>query len=176
MRPSRTAAFLLVLALFGAAPAATSAQTPGSAPDGVPEAELRSLIDRMVRQVNDHRAFNGVGPVRLESRLAAAAQAHADDMIRRDYFDHRGPDGRGMQDRATAAGYPWRLIAENLGAGFSSPVATADSWMTSPAHRANMLDPDHVHIGVGYARPPESGEGRARYRHYWVILLGAPAR
>lgn len=174
MRPSRAASFLLLAGLAGVLsfPPALSAQT---AEASVTPAERAALAARIVRQVNHHRALNGLPAVTTERRLGIAAQAHADDMARRDYFDHRAPDGRGMQDRAAAAGYPWRTLAENLGAGLSSPESTVDSWMTSPGHRANMLDPQHVHIGVGYARPP-AGTKAPRYGHYWVILLGAPSR
>lgn len=172
MRPSRTAALFLVLAYIGAAPAASQVRAPAD----VPAAERSALVERMIRRVNYHRALNGAPPVRNERRLARAAQAHADDMVRRDYFDHRSPDSRGMQDRAISAGYPWRLLAENLGAGLSTPEQTADAWMTSPGHRANMIDPGYVDIGVGYARPPEGAGTKVRYDVYWVILLGAPAR
>lgn len=177
MRPSRTAAFLLLAGLAGALsfPSAPSAQAGAGAAASVTPAARAALTARIVRQVNHHRALNGVPAVRAERRLGEAAQAHADDMATRDYFDHRAPDGRGMQDRAAAAGYPWRTLAENLGAGLSSPESTVDSWMTSPGHRANMLDPQHVHIGVGYAQPGSGGK-RPRFGQYWVILLGAPAR
>ncbi len=37
--------------------------------------------------------------------------------------------------------------------------------MNSSGHRANILDPDFTHIGVGYA---SSNSG---YRHYWVQMF-----
>jgi uncharacterized protein YkwD len=172
VRPSR-AALLLLVALAGALPAVP---VPASAQSGPPsDEETAALTARMIRHVNRLRAQNGAAPLVEDRRLDAAARAHAEDMVRRDFFDHRSPDGRGMQDRAAAVNYPWRELAENLGAGLSSPEATADAWMTSPAHRTNMLSPDHLQIGVGYARAPETGK-RPRFSHYWVILVGAPAR
>lgn len=29
--------------------------------------------------------------------------------------------------------------------------------MNSPGHRANILDPDHTHVGIGFAYNPETG-------------------
>ena len=172
MRPSR-AALLLAAALASAAVLpSVSVQAQGTAPTAQ---ELTALTARMIRHVNQLRAQNGSAPLVEDRRLDAAARAHAEDMVRRDFFDHRSPDGRGMQDRAASVGYPWRTLAENLGAGLSSPEQTADAWMTSPAHRTNMLSPDHLQIGVGYARAPQTGK-RPRYSHYWVIVVGAPAR
>ncbi|MDV7402400.1 CAP domain-containing protein, partial [Arthrospira platensis SPKY1] len=51
--------------------------------------------------------------------LARAAQRHADDMRRNHFFDHDGSDGSTMSSRATAAGYRWRSIAENIAWGYA---------------------------------------------------------
>lgn len=119
--------------------------------------------------------MNGAAPLTLSARLSDAAQKHAEDMSRRDFVDHRSPDGRGLQDRITSAGYPWRAIAENLATGQSSPESAVQSWMTSPNHRDNLLNRDFLEAGVGYAVP--SGEGkRPRYSHYWVVVFGARSR
>ncbi len=45
-------------------------------------------------------------------------------------------------------------FAENIATGFGtteSEIATnlVESWMNSPGHRANILNPDYTHIGVG---------------------------
>jgi uncharacterized protein YkwD len=40
--------------------------------------------------------------------------------------------------------------------------------MASPGHRANLLDPDVRHVGVGYAYRTDT-----RLHHYWVMVFGA---
>ena len=164
MRPDRVIAVVFAVVLTAVACSGAAQQS-----------SRERIVEQVLQQVNQHRALNGVPAVRLEKRLTGAAQAHAEDMVRRDYLDHRSPDGRGMQDRAVAAGYPWRLIAENVAAGLSSPVSTVNSWMTSPGHRDNLLGADYVDAGIGYAQAPAEGR-RPRYGYYWVIMLGAPAR
>ena len=133
------------------------------------------VANQVLREINQQRALNGAGPLKLNRRLTSAARNHADDMVKRDYLEHRSPNGRGLTDRVTSAGYPWRAVAENLAAGNSSVNGTVRSWMTSPGHRDNMLNPDYSEAGVGYAR--FSGDGkRPRYDHYWVVVFAAPSR
>ena len=109
MRPDRRLVALAVLALAIFAPTFSHADTERTRP-----------IDGLLREVNMQRELNGAGPLRLNKRLSAAAQKYAEDMAKRDFFDHRSPDGRGYQERITSEGYQWRAIAENLGAGLSS--------------------------------------------------------
>ena len=136
---------------------------------------LDRTVSRMLKHVNMQRAMNGERPLVLNRRLTSAAQNHAEDMVRRDFLDHKSPDGRGLQDRVASAGYPWRAIAENVAAGLSSPESTTESWMTSPGHRDNMLNREYMEAGIGYATPPADGK-RPRYSHYWVIVFGARSR
>ncbi len=63
--------------------------------------------DRVVTLVNGERSKAGCGAVHTDTRLAAAAQGHSDDMAARGYFDHVTPEGRTLADRADAAGYPY---------------------------------------------------------------------
>src|SRR5688572_23644697 len=70
-------------ATAGAAPIPASAPAPEVAGDPAFQAGLNAL-----------RAQHGLSPARPDARLAAAAQLHAEDMIRQGYFDHVSRDGR----------------------------------------------------------------------------------
>ena len=133
------------------------------------------VANQVLREINQQRASNGVGPLILNRTLASAAQKHAEDMVKRDYLEHRSPDLRGLTDRVTSAGYPWHAVAENLAAGNLPVNRTVQSWMTSPSHRDNMLNPDYSEAGVGYAFFSDDGK-RPRYDHYWVVVFAAPSR
>ncbi len=163
MRRSVAAALVLLLSAWTAAPA------PAQQPD------YGSLQKKVLELVNQQRSLNGLRPLALDDRLNRAAQAHAENMAKRDFFDHQAPDGSQVADRAVRVGYPWRLIGENLAAGHLSERGVVNGWMISPAHRDNMLNPDFTEMGVGFARP--SPEGRQpRFNHYWTVVFGAPAR
>lgn len=167
MRPDRLFLTFLAAFLFAVVPPANSDQISDQARD--------RIVERVLKHVNQQRAMNGAGPLTLNARLTDAAQKHAEDMVRRDFVEHRSPDGRALQDRIASVGYPWRAIAENLAAGQSSPESSVQSWMTSPAHRDNMLSQDYLEAGIGYAVP--TGEGkRPRYKHYWVVVFAARSR
>src|SRR3954471_11879552 len=49
---------------------------------------------RIVRLTNGSRRQAGVKPVTMDERLMAAARAKLFDMLKKDYFAHRAPDGR----------------------------------------------------------------------------------
>ena len=56
-----------------------------------------------------------------------------------------------------AAGITYSSAGENIAAGQSSPQNVMDSWMNSPGHRKNILNPDFEYIGVGLARGGSNG-------------------
>ena len=116
----------------------------------------------MIDRVNALRAQNGMGPVAPNPALESAALAHARDMSRRGYFDHRSPDGRGVGERVRGAGYQWCGVAENIALGQTSIPEAFDSWRTSPGHRANMLG---GYSEIGIARAPGNN---------WVMVLAQP--
>ena len=102
--------------------------------------------------VNEERAKYNVAPLKWDDSLAALAESHCEDMIDRNFFAHNTPDGKTPFDRMKAAGISYSSAGENIAAGQSSPQNVMDSWMNSPGHRKNILNPDFEYIGVGLAR------------------------
>jgi uncharacterized protein YkwD len=106
--------------------------------------------------LNKERARKGVAALRYDARLEAAAQAHSDDMVRRDFFEHDTPEGVEPYERMLAAGYAATnaFTGENIARGEgseSSPMEILDSWMHSPPHREALLHPGYAEVGVGMA-------------------------
>lgn len=125
----------------------------------------------IVRHVNLFRAKHDLPPLVANDTLDSIAQAHSEDMAARDYFAHNSPDGVSVGDRANAAGYGYRTIAENLAAGMRRPQRVVDGWSRSPPHRKAMLNPNVDEAGVGYAFDPYD-DGNVRSVHYWTLNLG----
>lgn len=115
--------------------------------------------------LNDVRADNGAAAVSYNAQLDAAAQAHADDMLRNGYFSHTGLDGSSPGDRARRAGYDWRTYGENIASGYRSEEGVMAGWTGSPGHHANNINPAFEEFGLGLAM-----DGRGSR---WVLLLGA---
>ena len=130
---------------------------------------LDKITRKVVRLTNRERKRKGIEELSFNSKLQKAAQSHTDDMDRTGrYLAHDSSDGRVLRDRVDAVDYDWSYISENAAVGQASPKAVVQSWMNSPGHRANMLDPEIQEIGVGYAIDDVSG------RPYWVQNFGSP--
>ncbi len=107
-------------------------------PDSIPS--TRSSSPRLAA-VNAERRAHGLSPVYLHDRTAVAARRHATDMVRNDFFAHRGSDGTSAGQRLSAAGCRgWR--AENIARGdILNLPSVVDAWLKSPDHRSNILHP-----------------------------------
>ncbi len=100
---------------------------------------------------NNRRNANGASTLTINSKLNQAAQAKANDMVKRDYWSHNTPDGEEPWIFFDAAGYLYQKAGENLAYGFSSSDATVTGWMNSPSHRDNLLDVSFTEVGFGFA-------------------------
>ena len=125
----------------------------------------------ILERVNAFRSGHGLMPLKIDLKLNTAAQRHADDMAQRDYFAHVSPEGGTVGQRASQAGYRWRLVLENLAAGQATPKEVVEGWKGSPGHRKAMLDPYVRELGVGYAYLPRDN-GRIKAYHYWAMSMG----
>ncbi|WP_406010709.1 CAP domain-containing protein [Streptomyces sp. NBC_00637] len=130
-------------------------------PDGL----VRTAAE-VVALTNRERARAGLRALAVDPPLTTAAQAHTADMAARAFYSHTSPEGSRPWDRAAAAGSARRTIGENIACGQRSPAEVVEGWMNSPGHRANILQPDFTHIGVGFAGGGPSGT-------YWTQLFGA---
>ncbi len=99
-------------------------------------------------------------PLAFNSELNDAASRHSDWMLSQDVFSHTGAGGSDAGDRMRAAGYDFERNwswAENIAwqsvtastTGSGSTGAIHDGWISSPGHRANLLDEDFREIGLG---------------------------
>lgn len=123
---------------------------------------------------NRVREKNGLEKLVWDDDLAEIAREHSNDMIERNYFDHVNPSGETPTKRALrhrcvlkkelGNGYYTEGIGENLSMmpagnvkdfGYvedkSDSLAKAHvvSWLNSPGHRKNLLEPSYNRIGVG---------------------------
>lgn len=111
--------------------------------------------------------FKAASPLAWNDALGAAALAHSRGMAARSDFSHTDPAGRSVRERATAAGYRWRDIGENIAAGLGEPAGVVAGWVASPGHCANLMDPGFAEMGAAYATRAGSAGGI-----YWTQTLG----
>jgi uncharacterized protein YkwD len=110
----------------------------------------------IVRLTNEARARYGLLPVTASVELDAAASQHSSEMLNIGYFSHTSPTP-GLstpKDRAGSVGVRASRVSENLFEADGYPAEelapiVVDAWLKSPGHRANMLDPNMTHVGLG---------------------------
>lgn len=110
--------------------------------DSAPEA----ILDAMNRE----RAARGLAPLRMNAALSRAAEDRIHDMFDKRYFAHVSPDGIDPFTWAIRQGYRYRMIGENLAAGYRG-TRVVDGWMNSPGHRANILERRFDEVGIAIA-------------------------
>ncbi|MET7763997.1 CAP domain-containing protein [Streptomyces sp. NPDC005393] len=137
--------------------AAPTASTASSAPTA------SSAQKQVVDLVNSERGKAGCQPLTVNEKLTKAAQDHSEDMAAHNNMSHSGSDGSSPGDRIERAGYSWSTYGENVAQGYRTPKSVMDGWMSSPGHKANILNCDFKEIGVGFA---QSG-------NYWTQDFGA---
>lgn len=105
--------------------------------------------------INQQRENNGLKALNFDTRLVTIAEAHSQDMITNNYFDHVDPQGLNVDGRYIKAGYPcygWK--GENIAQfGIDSQDNLANevviAWMNSPEHKQNILLPYYQNEGIG---------------------------
>lgn len=145
--------------------------TPSGGGSNLPALRAQSLA-----LVNEARSREGLPPLALDKTLNAAAQAHANDMRRHDYYSHTSRFGAGPPERVQrAGGSSFGHFAENIARCYRCAVP-ADAaavrqlhgqWMGSPHHRAHILKPEVTAYGFGLA---ETDDGK----HYAVEEFYGP--
>ncbi|MFD8251460.1 CAP domain-containing protein [Streptomyces werraensis] len=131
------------------APKPTTAAPKPATASPKPAATASGAVARVVELVNQERAEAGCAPVTADSTLNTAAQRHSEDMASTGTMSHTGSDGSDPGERLTRAGYAWSTYGENVAYGYSTPEQVMQGWMTSPGHKANILNCSFKEIGVG---------------------------
>ena len=98
---------------------------------------LLDIEARLVEATNNTRSRYGVPPLALDPDLMQSARRHTAWMT----------NARSLQ-HTTAA------VAENIAMGQRTVGEVIQSWMSSPGHRANMLNGSYKRIGVAAYRTP----------------------
>jgi uncharacterized protein YkwD len=128
--------------------------------------------------VNAARAKAGCGPLRMNSRLTAAAKTHARAMAEQNFFGHAGKDGSRFSSRIKRQGYSFRAAAENIAAGQKSATQVVQNWLKSAGHRRNILNCQMTETGIAMVYQPDDKPlrgSRHALRYYWVQVFAAPA-
>lgn len=119
---------------------------------------LRNIALDALDEVNAERAANGLGSLKWDGNLEAAASVRSQEC--EISFSHTRPNGKA-----------WNTVnsrvqgGENLAYGFNSADEAFDAWMNSPTHRENILWPDFNRCSIAIY---EADDGTL----YWAQEFG----
>jgi len=132
------------------APAAPATPTPAST---VPVNVQGLTADEalMVRLVNQARTDAGLQPLQVDGTLAQLARMKSQDILDNNYFAHTSPTYGSAFTMMKNAGVTYRIAGENLAKARDTAWAH-QRLMASDGHRANILNPEFTHIGVGIVK------------------------
>jgi hypothetical protein len=77
-------------------------------------------------------------------------------MLANHFVGHVSATTGSAADRVARAGHRSTLVLENIGRGYSG-AEIHRGLLESPAHRANIVNPDATHVGVGVVAEEENG-------------------
>jgi uncharacterized protein YkwD len=114
--------------------------------------EIESLEQQCLDEVNRVRQARRLARLDFYDDLLPVARQYSRRMAEERFFSHTDPDGHTVRERVDDADIRWRMVGENLAYsnGYINPVAASlHSWMESPGHRRNILDPDFRLTAIG---------------------------
>jgi uncharacterized protein YkwD len=118
--------------------------------------DARAVENRLLALLNEARAVAGVPPLTAHPGLAEVAELHSRDMVESGFFGHDSPTFGDPATRVHRKGLAFVIIAENVGRG-STAEEVNTMLLDSPGHRANALDPNLTHVGIGVVLDTRQG-------------------
>jgi hypothetical protein len=119
-------------------------------------------------QLNQEREKHSVEKLQWNDAVAEAARSHAKALAENGQLSHQFPGEATVPERIGATGARFTLSAENVArTGYVEDVHLA--LMTSPGHRANMLNAAYNAVGIGVVE----SEGKVYVTQDFVFLVPA---
>ena len=107
-------------------------------------------------------------PLQWSSELKKAAQDHSDDMAEGEFMSHTGSNDSSLRSRVSKHSTRYSRLGENVAMGQRDAETVIKSWLESPGHCRNIMNPEFTDVAVAVKR--SGGNGRL----YWTMKLGTP--
>jgi uncharacterized protein YkwD len=150
-----------------------------AAEEGETEPDL--VGQSLLRLINASREQAGLPSLVDHAVLGQVAEAHSREMVENRFVGHTSPATGTAAARVERAGIRSGLVLENIGRGYSA-AEIHRGLLESPGHRANILNPDVSHVGVGVVAEQEGERAAFVATQVFVHMAaaidvdGAPAR
>lgn len=115
---------------------------------GTDQASITSRSQALFELTNEKRINNGLSPLQRNAQLDKLAQEKAESMHNANV--EMGLSHSGFDERARIANsLGFGLVAENIAYGGFEASSFIEMWMSSPLHKANILNRGLTHVGIG---------------------------
>jgi uncharacterized protein YkwD len=121
----------------------------------------------MLDGINSIRDSAGLGSVKLNAELNAAAATHSRDMAVQSRAWHFGSDGSSPLQRIERVGYTGKMLGENISETFESELETLSAWMVNEPTRGIILAEEIGEIGFGWHQEING-------KIWWTLVTGIP--
>lgn len=121
-----------------------------------------TTLQDMLDQVNYQRRKKGLKKLKIYNEINKTALIKAKDLKKevartpKTGFSHKSRNLGYFYDQYDKANLIYWSGGENIAMGFYDVTSVMKAWMNSKGHRANILEADYTHLGVGH------------YGTYWV--------
>lgn len=129
--------------------------------------QTKNVENEVIRLVNIERTKRGLKPLKANWQLSRVARYKSMDMRDKKYFSHTSPTYGSPFKMMKDFRINFMMAGENIALGQRTPKEVMNSWMNSPGHRSNILNPRFTEIGVGIAYSKDRGI-------YWTQMFIKP--
>lgn len=128
--------------------------------------EHEKWVKDVIILVNEERKKQGLQPLTEDKSLNQLARIKVQDMLERNYFEHKSPYYGNPWDMASLFDYEFASFGENIARYHSSPKEVCKAWIASQKHHENILNKSYTNIGIAIKRDKNG-------KYYWVQLFSS---
>ena len=129
----------------------------GSANQNTQTSSMNTNEKEVFDLINKQRTDNGLKALKIDEEVQRVARIKAQDMVDSNYFSHNSPTYGSPFDMLKSFKVSYKSAAENI-AGNSSNSGAVTSWMNSSGHKANILNGNYTHTGIGVVSSSKYGK------------------
>ena len=112
--------------------------------------DINAIRNQMLDAINKERGDVGLEPLKIYSPINYTAQEKAEDLYETGVFDHYSDNLGWFYDQWEKADITYSGGGENIACGQQDVTSVMKSWMQSKGHKANILNENWTHVGIGY--------------------------
>lgn len=129
----------------------------GSANQNTQTSSMNTNEKEVFDLINKQRTDNGLKALKIDEEVQRVVRIKAQDMVDNNYFFHNSPTYGSPFDMLKSFKVSYKSAAENI-AGNSSNSGAVTSWMNSSGHKANILNGNYTHTGIGVVSSSKYGK------------------